>query len=105
MSRSIRTFIIAAFAACLSHHCTAQLIDSQQAMHQRVMTLYDFHPRTVTDAVRAEKSQQMDAFWSEVKDHKESDLPFLRSELANPQAPPFFRMDGAQLLLSLSSSP
>ena len=105
MSQAIRTLILAAAAAALAYPATAQLIDSQQAMHQRVVSLYNFHPHSVTDAVRDEKSQQMDAFWNEVKEHKDSDLPLLRSELANGQAPSFFLMDGAQLLLSLSSSP
>ncbi len=70
------------------------------------MSLYDFHPLTVTDAVRTEKSRQMDAFWNEVKEHKETDLPLLRSELAIPEAPavlPYGRRRSS--LLSLSSAP
>jgi len=74
-------------------------------MHQRIMALYDFHPHAVTEAIREQKSNEMDAFWSEVKQHPDRDLPLLRAELANPHAPTFFHMDGAQLLLSLSSSP
>lgn len=105
MRRIGRILIVVVVCASLAQLAAAQLISSQQGMHQRVVTLYDFHPNAVTDAVRAEKSRQMDAFWNEVKDHKDADLPLLRSELANPQAPSFFRMDGAQLLLSLSSAP
>lgn len=78
---------------------------SQQAMHQQVIAVYDFHPHAVSNSVRAQKSSEMDTFWSEVKEHKDADLPLLRAELARPDAPPFFRMDGAQLLLSLSSRP
>jgi hypothetical protein len=89
----------------LSSPLIAQGIGSQQAMHQRIIALYDFHPHTVTSVVREQKSNEMDAFWNEVKQHPQTDLPLLRAELANPQAPAFFRMDGAQLLLSLSSSP
>lgn len=104
MSYATRILILALSTASFTHQSSAQVIDSQQAMHQRVIALYDFHPHAVTAASRDEKSQQMDAFWKEVKERKDSDLPLLRSELASPQAPSFFRMDGAQLLLSLSSS-
>jgi len=100
-----RLLIPVVLSASLIPPSIAQHIDSQQAMHQRVMALYDFHPHTVTDAVRAQKSDEMDAFWNEVKQYQQAELPLLRVELANAQVPSFFRMDGAQLLLSLSSSP
>ena len=100
-----RLLVPVLLSASLTQPLLAQHIDSQRAMHQRVMALYDFHPKTVTSAVRAQKSNDMDAFWNEVKQYPQADLPLLRAELANAHLPSFFRMDGAQLLLSLSSSP
>lgn len=100
-----RLQIPVALSVFLTSSLAAQGIDSQQAMHQRIIAVYDFHPHTVTDAIREQKSNEMDAFWNEVQQHQQVDLPFLRAELTNPQAPAFFHMDGAQLLLSLSSSP
>jgi hypothetical protein len=98
-------FLVPVVCVSLTSPLVAQVVDSQQAMHQRIMALYDFHPHAVTDAAREQKSNEMDAFWNEVKQHRQTDLPLLRAELSNPQTPGFFRMDGAQLLLSLSSSP
>jgi hypothetical protein len=81
---------------------SAQSIATQAEMHARVVSLYNFSPSKVTDAIRTSKSKEMDDFWKEVTEHKDADLPFLRKELENPANPPFFFDDGSNLLLSLS---
>ncbi len=74
-------------------------------MHARVVSIYSFSPHTLTAAARAEKSVQMDAFWSDVKSQPDVDLPLLRVELGDGSNPAFFFADGAGLLLSLSKEP
>lgn len=83
----------------------AQVMTTQQAMHTRIDSLYNFSPSKVTDAIRSSKSKEMDGFWTEVTGNKEAELPLLRVELANPANPRFFFQDGSALLLSLSQTP
>ncbi len=83
----------------------AQELTAAAKMHERVQTLYSFSPSKVTDEVRASKSKEMDAFWSEVKDHKDAELPLLRNELRDASNPPFFFADASGLLLTLSKAP
>jgi hypothetical protein len=85
--------------------CFPQSLSTQSAMHARIVGLYDFSPSKVTDQVRESKSKEMDAFWNEVKIHKNEELPLLRRELENPDNPKFFFADGSGLLLSLSQTP
>ena len=82
----------------------AQSLSTQAGMHSRVVALYSFSPSKVTNEVRESKSKEMDAFWDEVKAHKDEDLPLLRRELENPENPKFFFADGSGLLLSLSQA-
>jgi hypothetical protein len=81
-----------------------QTLSMQSEMHAKVGALYSFSPSKVTKETRESKSKEMDAFWSEVKDHQSVELPLLRNELANPGNPNFFFADGSDLLISLSQS-
>jgi len=81
---------------------TAQTGDTQQQMHTRVMALYNFSPHKISDAERQKKSDEMDAFWNDVKSSPSTKLPLLRVELKTPGEPAFFYQDGSELLLSLS---
>jgi hypothetical protein len=83
----------------------AQSLSTQSAMHARVISLYNFSPSKVTADMRESKSKEMDAFWNEVKTHKETELPLLRIELENSGNPKFFFADGSGLLSSISQSP
>jgi len=74
-------------------------------MHAQIKSLYSFSPSTVTAQVRSSKSKQMDAFWDEIKQNKDRELPLLRKELESQDDPPFFFFDGSTLLLSLSHTP
>jgi hypothetical protein len=73
-------------------------------MHARVQALYNFSPSKVTAEQRAKKSAEMDTFWKDVKNYKETELSLLRKELEDPSDPAFFFADGSGLLLSLSQS-
>lgn len=92
------------FIGFLALAAYSQELTSQTAMHARVHSVYDFSPSQVTNAVRANKSKEMDSFWTDVTSHKEAALPLLRVELEDPKNPPFFLFDGSALLLSLSKS-
>jgi hypothetical protein len=83
---------------------TGQQFPTQSAMHARIKEIYDFAPSKVTDQVRQSKSKEMDAFWTEIKAHQETELPLLRHELVDTSNPPFFFADGSGLLLALSQS-
>jgi hypothetical protein len=106
--RKITLSAVAAFCASFGSivaPSVAQSLSTQAGMHARVVALYSFSPSKVTDEVRESKSKEMDAFWDEVKAHKDEDLPLLRRELENPENPKFFFADGSGLLLSLSQTP
>lgn len=95
---------LALLAVC-GFQCIAQSLYTQDAMHAQIKSLYSFSPSTVTAEVRTSKSKQMDAFWDEVKQNKDRELPLLRKELESQGDPAFFLFDGSTLLLSLSHTP
>jgi hypothetical protein len=78
---------------------------TQAEMHIRVEALYNFHPSTLSDAGRAEKSAEMDSFWGDIKGNTDKTLPLLRVELRDAPSGSFFLTDGSQLLISLSKAP
>jgi hypothetical protein len=80
-----------------------QLVAAEIAsFHERVLATYNFAPHSLTKEEISAKSKILDTFWREVKANQATDLPVLREELARPDAPAFFKYDGAKLLLSLS---
>ena len=82
-----------------------QTTATQAQMHAPVVALYSFSPHTLTDAGRATKSTEMDKFWSDVKADQTHTLSLLRAELQPASNPPFFMVDGSELLTSLSQLP
>ncbi len=70
--------------------------------HQRVVSTYNFEPRTLSPDELKEKSNQLDAFWSSVTSNQGEGIPLLREELSDSSNSAFFFYDGAKLLLSLS---
>ena len=100
--RQLHTAILAIFLVLNAISISAQSITTQDAMHSRVVALYNFSPHTISDTARATKSKEMDAFWDIVKANPQVELPLLRKELADPSDPAFFMVDGSTLLLSLS---
>ncbi len=72
------------------------------AFHDAVLALYDFHPRDLTAAERAEKSRALDAFWQRCELDPDACLPRLRAELRASENPAFFFYDGAKLLVKMS---
>jgi hypothetical protein len=80
-----------------------QLVAAEVAsFHERVLATYNFAPHSLTKEEISDKSKILDTFWTEVKANQATDLPELREELARPDAPAFFKYDGAKLLLSVS---
>jgi hypothetical protein len=73
-----------------------------QDIGQEIRTVYSFAPHELTSQKIDEKSKVLDSFWARAKAQKGAYLPVLRSELARPEAQPFFLYDGSMLLLSLS---
>ena len=74
-------------------------------LHAEVARLYGFRPRDLAAPALAEKSKELDGFWSEVTSAGEPGLEALRAELQREDTPVFFRYDGAKLLLHLSKRP
>jgi hypothetical protein len=97
-------FMSFALAACGQTLLERHIPQSQSEMHERVVALYSFHPSKVSDDERKAKSKEMDIFWDEVTVRPDAALPLLRSELRDESDPPFFAMDGTQLLISLSKA-
>src|SRR5450432_1621561 len=59
---------LAAHAGMEAQQPSSKNIPQTQAeMHTRVEALYNFHPAALTDAGRAQKSAQMDSFWTDIK--------------------------------------
>ena len=71
-----------------------------------VKSTYDFKPSRLKDEAESNaKSEAMDRFWAKVKAEQKNLLPCLRAALRDPQADPWFRFDGSNLLVSLDPSP
>jgi len=70
-----------------------------------VKATYNFKPSRLSDSERNSKSVAMDRFWDAVKAKQKELLPCLRTALASPDADPWFRFDGSNLLVSLDPSP
>ncbi len=71
-----------------------------------VKATYNFKPSQLkTEAESNAKSAAMDHVWETVKAKPVELLPCLRAALADPQADPWFRFDGSNLLVSLDPSP
>jgi hypothetical protein len=76
---------------------------SPTGFHSKVVSIYDFEPRTLGQESLAAKSAQLDEFWTFAKANAPETIPLLRAELSDPSNSSFFFFDGAKLLLSLSS--
>lgn len=72
---------------------------------QAVKETYNFKPSQLkTEAESDAKSAAMDRVWEMGKGNTAELLPCLRAALADPQADPWFRFDGSNLLVSLDPS-
>jgi hypothetical protein len=69
-----------------------------------VKATYDFRPARLADSERDNKSAAMDRFWEAVKANQDALLPCLKQSLEDPNADPWFRFDGSNLLVSLDPS-
>lgn len=74
------------------------------SVHERVAATYNFLPRDLNEQQIAARASELDAFWTFIGAQGQAGVASLRVELARPDAPVFFRYDGARLLLSLSTS-
>jgi hypothetical protein len=99
-------FLVLGFAMGQAQSLQIRHIPRTQAeMQSRVEALYNFHPAQLTNDQRKKKSDEMDAFWGDVKGNTDLTLPLLRVELHNAPRGSFFLTDGSELLLSLSKTP
>jgi hypothetical protein len=70
-----------------------------------VKATYNFKPSQLKGEAESDaKSAAMDRFWEKVKANQKELLPCLRAALKDPQADPWFRFDGSNLLVSLDPS-
>jgi hypothetical protein len=86
----------------LALSCAALADDA--SVHEHVAATYNFLPRDLSQQQIAAKSNELDAFWTLIREQGQAGLSALRVELERPDAPVFFRYDGAKLLLSLSTA-
>lgn len=70
-----------------------------------VKTTYNFKPSKLSDTERDSKVAAMDKVWNMAKTYQKELLPCLRTMLENPNADPWFRFDGSNLLVELDPSP
>ncbi len=97
---TIRHFLALLLLALSGHSIAAST--SEDDFHLKVTAIYSFEPRLLKEPELKAKSDQLDAFWSSIKENPEKNLPFLRKELTDASNSAFFSYDGARLLLSLS---
>jgi hypothetical protein len=76
-----------------------------EGFQETIKATYNFKPsRLRTEAESNAKSAAMDRVWEMVRAKPAGLLPCLRAALADPQADPWFRFDGSNLLVSLDPS-
>jgi hypothetical protein len=76
----------------------------QKDFHAEILKTYGFQPHKLSQKEIEAKSNDLDQFWSKVKNRKEQYLPLLRAELQAPSNSSFFYYDCSKLLLSLSEN-
>ena len=76
-----------------------------EAMLATKRDTYGFHPRSLSDAERKQKSAAMDVFWRLAKQQGPNGISCLKTMLKDEKEDRFFLFDGASLLYSLDSSP
>lgn len=86
------------FFILLSACCSAQSLKTE------INSIYDFSPSKLSKHEQELKVPQLDKFWDKIKADTGLNLPKLRTELKASDHVPYFYFDGAELLLSLSSS-
>ena len=65
---------------------------------------YNFDERKLTHKQKLAQEKPLTRFWDNVKRNRTRDLPLLRAAISNPNANPFFRYDGSNLLVTLDPS-
>jgi len=103
-SRLSRAIGVACFCVLLIPVSLQGQTDQCSSLQRLIKETYNFKPARVSEAERSAKSNAMDRIWSVVKKDRVTLLPCLRTALEEPNADPFFRFDGSNLLLSLDPS-
>ena len=73
-------------------------------LREMIRRTYDFSPSTTPENDLDAHSTALNAFWDSVRARPSIQLPCLRTAVADPSEPAFFRFDGSNLLVSLDSS-
>jgi hypothetical protein len=74
-------------------------------IHDEILRVYSFQPHLLTEDQIAQKSAELDKFWTKAQANQGIYVPGLRQELADEKNPPFFLYDGGMLLLKMSDTP
>ena len=82
----------------------AQAKDACTSFQALVKATYTFKPSKLSDAERDAKGSAMDKVWDVAKAKPRESLPCLRTALESPNADPWFRFDGSNLLVELDPS-
>jgi hypothetical protein len=101
--KPILTLMLLIFA--LPTIAVAQTRESCATFQSLVKTTYNFRPSKLSDPERESKVAAMDKVWSMATTNPKELLPCLRTMLENPNADPWFRFDGSNLLVELDPSP
>jgi hypothetical protein len=83
----------------------AQTKESCANFQTLIKTTYNFRPSKLSDSERDSKVAGMDRVWDMAKTNPKELLPCLRTILESPNADPWFRFDGSNLLVELDPSP
>ncbi len=95
------TLLILAFPAI----GVAQTGESCATFQALIKTTYNFKPSKLSDTERDGKVSAMDKVWNMATTYPKELLPCLRTMLQDPNADPWFRFDGSNLLVELDPSP
>jgi hypothetical protein len=78
--------------------------DACEAFRKRIREIYDFKPSTIPRAQLPAKGAAEDALWRDVREHQGERVPCLRAALDDPNANPWFLVDGSELLVRVAPS-
>ncbi|HLL76162.1 MAG TPA: hypothetical protein VK421_12960 [Pyrinomonadaceae bacterium] len=100
-----RAFILVSLIPFFANVTRARQAAACAGFQKAVKATYNFKPSQLkSEAESNAKSAAMDRVWEMVKARPAELLPCLRDALADPQADPWFRFDGSNLLVSLDPS-
>src|SRR5215471_10830156 len=98
----LRVTLPLALLLAASLGASGQSCDSLRAVQQRT---YGFHPAQLSHEQQDVRGNQIDDFWTAVKQAGPDGITCLKSMLVSQKSDGYFQFDGASLLYSLDHSP